>query len=65
MKPTTNNANQRKNPGRTIRIGNDDWKRLDTIAKQNGMTRHGFIVNTIKKIIVEATNPELFNCRNY
>jgi hypothetical protein len=48
---------QQKNRERTIRIGNEDWEHCFAIAKQHGLTRHGFIVNTIKKALVEATIP--------
>jgi uncharacterized protein (DUF1778 family) len=55
MKSTTNTSKQREDRGRTIRIRNEEWKCLDLIAKQRGMTRHGFVVNTIKKALAEAT----------
>jgi hypothetical protein len=57
MALTTQTGKQREDRGRTIRIGNEDWERLDTIAKQHGITRHGFIVNIIQKTLADAAIP--------
>jgi hypothetical protein len=57
MASTTKAGKQREDRARTIRIRNADWDHLDTIAKRLGITRHRFIVKTIKKALVEATMP--------
>jgi predicted DNA-binding protein len=55
MERTKKTGKQREDRSRTIRMGNEDWERLDAIAKQRGLTRHGFVVKTIKKALVDAT----------
>ena len=45
--------------GRTIRVQDDDWKRLNNIAKQLGMTRHKMISLAIMDILTQnAKTPD-------
>lgn len=48
----------RGDTGRTVRIEQDDWDKLKVLAEASGVTRHKFIVTTIKRAIVEAVEPE-------